>query len=55
MLDDQELLDLKIRSELRDLDYTEAAVRLNMLQIQLQAGLQVTAQSFGRTLLDFLG
>ncbi len=54
-LDEQELLDLSIRSELRDLDYTEAAVRLNMLQLQLQAGLQVTAQSFGRTLLDFLG
>jgi flagellin-like hook-associated protein FlgL len=54
-LDDQELLDMRIRSELRDLDYTEAAVRLNLLQMQLQAGLHVTAQSFSRSLLDFLG
>lgn len=53
--EDQTLLDEKTRSDLRDLDYTEAAVRLNLLQTQFQAGLQVTAQSLSRTLLDFLG
>jgi flagellar hook-associated protein 3 FlgL len=53
--EDQTLLDEKTRSDLRDLDYTEAAVRMNLLQTQFQAGLQVTAQSLSRTLLDFLG
>jgi len=53
--EDQVLLDEKTRSDLRDLDYTEAAVRLNLLQTQFQAGLQVTALSQQRTLLDFLG
>jgi flagellar hook-associated protein 3 FlgL len=54
-LEDQDLMDEKSRSTLRDLDYTEAAVRLNLLQMQLQAGYQVTSQSFSRSLLDFLG
>ncbi len=53
--EDQSLLDEKIRSELRDLDYTEAAIRLSMLQTQLQAGMMATAQSQSRSLLDFLG
>jgi flagellar hook-associated protein 3 FlgL len=53
--EDQELIDQSSRSTLRDLDYTEAAVRLTMLQTQLQAGLHVTAQAFSRSLLDFLG
>lgn len=53
--EDQALLDEKTRSDLRDLDYTEAAVRLNLLQTQYQAGLQVTAQSLNLSLLDFLG
>lgn len=53
--EDQVLLDERTRGVLRDLDYTEAAVRLSMLQTQLQAGLQTTAASFTRTLLDFLG
>lgn len=51
---DQDLLDQKTRSELRDLDYAEAATRFTALQTQLQAGLQV-ASTGSRTLLDFLG
>jgi flagellin-like hook-associated protein FlgL len=54
-LEDQTLLDESTRSNLRDLDFTEAAVRLNLLQTQFQAGLQTTAASFSRSLLDFLG
>jgi flagellar hook-associated protein 3 FlgL len=54
-LQDSALLDESTRSTLRDTDFAEAAVRLNMLTTQLQAGLQVTASSYGRSLLDFLG
>ncbi len=53
--EDQELLDQSTRSQLQDTDFTEAAVRLNLLQTQLQAGLTVTAQSLQRSLLDFIG
>ena len=53
--EDLSLLDEKIRSELRDLDYTEAAIRLSMLMTQLQAGMAATAQTQSRSLLDFLG
>lgn len=49
------VLDEKTRSGLRDLDYAEASVRFSQLQLQLQAGLQVTAMASSRTLLDFLG
>ncbi|QOJ01783.1 MAG: hypothetical protein HRU70_15380 [Phycisphaeraceae bacterium] len=47
-------LDEQIRSELRDADFTTAAVRMNQVQLQLTAALQVTAQSQARTLLDYL-
>ena len=40
---------------MRDLDFAEAAVRLNLLQTQLMASLQTTAMMGSRTLLDFLG
>jgi flagellar hook-associated protein 3 FlgL len=53
--EDQDLLDQSTRSQLQDTDFTEAAVRLNLLQTQLQAGLTVTAQSLQRSLLDFIG
>ncbi len=53
--EDQTVIDQKTRSEMRDLDYSEAAIRLSLLQTQLQAGLQVTALANSRTLLDFLG
>lgn len=53
--EDRTVLDERIKSELQDLDFTEAAIRLSLLQTQLQAGLTVAAQSQSRTLLDFLG
>jgi flagellin-like hook-associated protein FlgL len=46
--------DERTRSELRDVDYTEAASRFALLQTQLEAGLRVTALSQSRSLLDFL-
>lgn len=48
-------LDEQVRSQLRDVDFTEAASRFSLLQTQLQAGLQATAAAGNRTLLDFLG
>ncbi len=53
-LEDQTVLDETTRSQLRDLDFTEAAVRLSLLQAQLQAGLASTAVASSMTLLDFL-
>jgi flagellin-like hook-associated protein FlgL len=52
--EDSRTMDLKIRSELRDLDVAEAASRLSLLQTQLQAGMQATSLTMSRTLLDFL-
>jgi flagellar hook-associated protein 3 FlgL len=52
---DQDVLDQQTKSQLQDTDFTEAAVRLNLLQTQLQAGLTVTAQSLTHSLLDYLG
>jgi flagellar hook-associated protein 3 FlgL len=52
--EDQDVLDERVRSELRDVDYSGAAVRLSLLQTQLQAGLQTTALLQSRTLLDYL-
>lgn len=52
---DQTVLDEQTRSTLQDTDYTQAAVQLNLLQTQLQAGLTTTAQQFSRSLLDYLG
>jgi flagellar hook-associated protein 3 FlgL len=52
--EDQTLLDETTRSQMRDTDFTEAAVRLNMLQTQLQGAMIATTQSLSRSLLDFL-
>lgn len=49
------LLDEATRSSLQDTDFAAAAVRLNQLQIQMAAALQVTATSRQQSLLDFLG
>jgi flagellar hook-associated protein 3 FlgL len=54
-LQDTTVLDQKARSQLQDTDFAEAASRFSLLQTQLQASLQVTASSFSRSLLDFLG
>ena len=53
--EDRTLLDEQTRSTLRDVDFTEAATQFSLLQTQLQAGYQVTAQAGQLTLLDFLG
>lgn len=51
---DRSTMDTQIRSNLRDTDFSRAASRLSLLQVQLQASLQVTAAISSRTLLDFL-
>lgn len=52
--EDLSLMDESLRSLLRDLDFTEAAVRFSNLQQALQASYQVTARLGGTSLLDFL-
>lgn len=53
-LEDRKLLDTKLKSEMQDLDFTEAATRFTQLQTQLDASLRVTGQINGRSLFDFL-
>lgn len=53
--EDRQVLDVQMRSELRDLNYAEAATRFAQLQTQLQAALQTTAQLSQLSLMDFLG
>jgi flagellin-like hook-associated protein FlgL len=52
---DRNTLDQQTRSELQDTDFTAAATRFSLLQTQLQAGLQMTAMTHSKSLLDFLG
>lgn len=53
-IEDQDVVDEQIRSSLMDTDYAEAATRLSNLNTQLQATLQTTSLTQGRTLFDFL-
>jgi len=53
--EDRVVFDQAVRSQLRDLDYAAASSEFSQLQLQLQAGLSVAAQSQQLTLLDFLG
>jgi flagellin-like hook-associated protein FlgL len=53
--EDRNVVDQTIRSELRDVDFSAAAVRFSLLQTQLAAGLQTTSMAQQRSLLDFLG
>jgi flagellar hook-associated protein 3 FlgL len=53
--EDRSVLDLAMRSQLRDLDYAQASSRFAQLQLQAQATMSVIAQTQSRTLLDFLG
>jgi flagellin-like hook-associated protein FlgL len=48
------LVDQRTRSELRDLDYSEASIRFSLLRTQLQAGMTAGSQAQSLTLLDFL-
>jgi len=52
---DRATLDTQTRSQLQDTDFASAATRFQLLQTQLQAGLQITALTHQRSLLDFLG
>lgn len=52
--EDLRIQDMGLRSEIRDLDYTEAAIRFSTLQQQLQAGLTTASQVSRLSLLDFL-
>jgi flagellin-like hook-associated protein FlgL len=47
--------DMGLKSEIQDLDFTEAALRFSVLQQQLQAGLMTASQISYLSLLDFLG
>lgn len=53
--EDRQVLDTALRSQLRDVDFAAASSRFAQLQLQLQAGLSVAAQSQQLTLLNFLG
>ncbi len=52
--EDLNVQDQSLRSQIQDLDMTEAAVRFTNLQQSLQAGYQMASRSQGLSLLDFL-
>ena len=49
------LQDESMKSQLQDVDFTEASIRYSALRTQLQASLTLGGQSQSQTLLDFLG
>ncbi len=53
-LEDSQVNDEKLRSQLQDLDYAEAATRYSLLQTQLQAALTAGSQINSLSLLDFI-
>ncbi|MGH7132268.1 MAG: flagellin [Phycisphaerales bacterium] len=53
-LESQTVLDTQTKSSLEDLDFSEAAVRLSLLQTQLQASLQTAGRLSSISLFDFL-
>jgi flagellin-like hook-associated protein FlgL len=53
--EDLDLLDRSSKSQLQDLDFTDATLRYNVLQTQLQAAMTVGARAQSTSLLDFLG
>lgn len=52
--EDLQLQDMGLKSQVQDLDYTEAALRFSLLQQQLHAGLQTAGHITSMSLLDFL-
>ncbi|MHC4220558.1 MAG: flagellin, partial [Planctomycetota bacterium] len=52
--EDLRIQDMSLRSQVQDLDYTEASLRFTTLQQQLQAGLLTAQQVTSLSLLDFL-
>lgn len=53
--EDENILHERMKSELQDLDFADAAIRLNTLQTQLQASYQVSSRLQNLSLMDFLG
>ncbi len=53
-LEDRDLLDQTLLSDLQDADFAQAATRLALLQTQLQAGMQTTGILTSLSLLNFL-
>ena len=53
--EDRQIQDHGLRSQIQDLDFTEAALRFSLLQQQLQAGLATAGRISTLSLLDFLG
>jgi flagellin-like hook-associated protein FlgL len=52
--EDLKVQDSGLKSQVQDLDFTEAAIRFTQLQQQLQAGLATAARTSALSLLDFL-
>jgi flagellin-like hook-associated protein FlgL len=52
--EDLQIQDHGLRSEIKDLDFTDAAMRFSLLQQQLQAGLMTASRVSLLSLLDFL-
>ena len=52
--EDLRIQDFSLRSQVQDMDFTEAAIRFSTLQQQLQAGLVTASQAASLSLLDFL-
>jgi flagellin-like hook-associated protein FlgL len=53
-LEDRNVLDQAVLSQLQDADFAQAASKLALLQTQLQAGMQTTALASSLSLLDYL-
>jgi flagellin-like hook-associated protein FlgL len=53
--EDLRIQDMALKSEIQDLDFTDAAMRFALLQQQLQAGLSTASRISSLSLLDFLG
>ncbi len=53
--EDKVIFDESMRSQLRDVDFAQAASRFSQLQLQLQATMSIIGQTQSNTLLDFIG
>lgn len=54
-MEDLQVLDEKVYSEIAHLDYADASIRFNLLRTQLQAAMTAGVQTQNLSLLDFLG
>jgi len=52
--EDQQVLNLSLKSEIHDLDYAEASVRFSTLQVQIQAAMIAGSQANSLSLIQFL-